>query len=193
MKLTRQEVLTIPNELTAARFAASPWVALKLYREPESWPLAAAFALSDIVDGKLARLGDKHPRLARLGFRRSELGRKADPFTDKVFTAEVLVAGMKNGVVPKWLGAISLAQKAVVSGITIYNEAHGAEVEVTKLGKYSEFATNTAIGSLFIAESATEGEQREQMRQVAMTVAAGGIAGALVAGYGYYRAGQSAQ
>jgi phosphatidylglycerophosphate synthase len=120
-----------------------------------------------------------------LGFRRSEIGRKADPLTDKIFTAEILLAGMANGVVPKWLGALSLAQKGVISALTIHNEASGIELEVTKLGKRTEFITNLAIGSLFIAESMTDDRQKNTFRSAAAALAAAGIAGASYAAYDY--------
>lgn len=193
MKLTRQEVMTIPNALTAARLAASPLVARELHKDPKSWPLAAAFAFSDNFDGILARLGDDRPRLARWGFRRSELGRKLDPVTDKVFTAEVLVAGMLNGTIPKWLAGASLAQKTIASAVTFCNEARNTELEVTKLGKYSEFATNLAIGSLFIAESLTDAEPRRQLRLAAGALGVIGVTGASLATYQCYRTGEQSQ
>lgn len=182
------DLWTVPNLLTFGRLVASPAVAYYMYKHPrKAWPIALAFALSDNVDGLLARLGDTHPELAKYGFRKSEIGRKADPFADKVFTAEVLAAGMKNGVIPKWLGALSLAQKGVISGLTLYNEAHGVELEVTRLGKRTEFLTNVAIGSLFIAESIEDEQRKQVVRQTAIAIALGGIAGASLASYGYFR------
>lgn len=190
MKFTRKEIFTIPNTLTAVRLAASPIVAKRLYKNPESWPLGAAFAISDNFDGMLARLGDSSPRLAELGFRRSEIGRKLDPLADKIFTSEVLVAGLLNGTIPKWLGGLSLAQKAAVSAVTLHNEARQAEVAVTRLGKYSEFATNLAIGTLFIAESLAEDSRRRQLRTAALALGALGFSGASLAAYGYHRTGE---
>lgn len=194
MESITKDLLTVPNLLTFGRLAASPAVAWYMYKNPrKAWPVALAFAVSDNFDGILARLGDQHPELAKYGFRRSEIGRKADPFADKVFTAEILFAGMKNGVIPKWLGALSLAQKGVVSGLTLHNEAQGIELAVTKLGKHSEFATNVAIGTLFIAESVDDAERKQQLRKTAIAVAVGGIAGASLATYGYYQRAQEAK
>src|SRR5947209_14797263 len=141
--------MTVPNALTLARLVMTPWVVRRLHRDPRTWPTAAAFAFSDNFDGILARLGNTRPKLARLGFRTSEFGRKADPLTDKVFTAAVVAAGMHNGVVPVSLGAASLAQKAAASGVTLWNESHGVEMAVTRVGKRAEFATNLAYGVLF--------------------------------------------
>lgn len=186
MEVTKKELFTVPNGMTAARLLISPFIAWKMYKKPaETWPVAAAIALSDNADGFFARLGDKHPELAKLGFRRSEIGRKADPLADKLFTAEILMAGMANGIVPKWLGALSLAQKGVISALTIHNEATGIEIEVTKLGKRTEFITNVAVGSLFIAESITDDHQKYLFKSAAIVLAAAGIAGASYAAYDY--------
>src|SRR5947209_9529786 len=167
--------MTVPNGLTLARLVMTPWVVKRLHDNPRTWPTAAVFAFSDLFDGMLARAGETRPRLARLGFRTSEFGRKADPLTDKVFTAAVVGAGMHNGVIPKPLGAASLVQKAAVSAVTLWNESHGVEMEVTRVGKRAEFATNIAYGVLFIATSLPP-EHRRWVRPVAIAAGAAGVA-----------------
>jgi phosphatidylglycerophosphate synthase len=187
--LSRRDLLTVPNALTIARLVMTPWVVKRLHDNPRTWPTAAAFAFSDNFDGILARAGNTRPRLARLGFRTSEFGRKADPLTDKIFTAAVVGAGMHNGVIPVSLGAASLAQKAGASAVTLWNESHGVEMEVTRVGKRAEFATNMAYGVLFIATSLPPGPRR-LVRPVATAVAAGGVVAASYAAYTYFRDGR---
>src|SRR3954463_13987089 len=131
MAWSRRDLFTVPNGLTLARLVMTPWGVKRLPHDPHNWPPAAAFAFSDNFDGILARAGDTRPRLARLGFRTSEFGRKADPLTDKIFTAAVVAAGMHNGVIPVGLGGASLVQKAAASAVTLWNESRGAEMEVT--------------------------------------------------------------
>src|SRR3954453_6759530 len=150
MAWSRRDLFTVPNGLTIARLVMTPWVVERLHDDPHTWPLAATFAFSDNFDGILARAGETRPRLARLGFRTSEFGRKADPLTDKVFTAAVVGAGVHNGVIPVALGAASLVQKAAASAVTLWNESRGVEMEVTTVGKRAEFATNMAYGVMFI-------------------------------------------
>ena len=179
----------MPNGLTLARLVMTPWIVRRLHRDPQTWPVAAAFAFSDNFDGMLARAGQTRPGLARLGFRTSEFGRKADPLTDKVFTAAVVGAGMHNGVIPVTLGAASLAQKAVASAVTVWNESRGVEMAVTRIGKRSEFATNMAYGVMFIATSLSP-EQRRTVRPIAIAVGAVGVAGASYAAYTYWRDGR---
>ena len=191
MFVSRQELFTVPNGLTIARLVLTPWVVRRLYRDPQTWPIAAVFAFSDNFDGILARAGERRPRLARLGFRTSEFGRKADPLTDKVFTAAVVAAGVHNGVIPAALGAASLVQKAGVSAVTVWNESRGVEMAVTRTGKRSEFATNMAYGVLFIATSLRP-DQRRVARPIATVVGAAGVAAASYAGYTYWRDGRNA-
>ncbi len=191
MELSRKELCTVPNGLTLARLIMTPWVVKRLHRDPQTWPTAAVFAFSDYFDGILARAGETRPRLARLGFRTSEFGRKADPLTDKIFTAAVVGAGMHNGVIPVPLGAASLAQKVVASAVTIRNESRGVEMAVTRTGKRAEFATNMAYGVLFIATSLTP-KQRRVIRPIATAVGAAGVAAASYATYTYWRDGRRA-
>ena len=191
MRLSRQELVTVPNGLTFARLVMTPWVVKRLHDDPHTWPIAAVFAFSDYFDGLLARAGETRPRLARLGFRTSEFGRKADPLTDKVFTAAVVGAGMHNGVIPAALGATSLVQKAVASSVTVWNESRGVEMAVTRIGKRSEFATNMAYGVLFIATSLAPG-QRRIVRPIATASGAAGVVAASYAAYTYWRDGRTA-
>jgi len=187
---SRRELMTVPNALTLARLVMTPWVVKRLHDNPRTWPTAAAFAFSDNFDGILARAGNTRPRLARLGFRTSEFGRKADPLTDKIFTAAVVAAGMHNGVIPARLGAASLVQKAAASAVTVWNETHGVEMEVTRVGKRAEFATNMAYGVMFIATSLPP-EHRRWVRPVAIAAGTAGVAAASYAAYTYFRDGRS--
>ena len=188
--VSRRDLFTVPNALTVGRLVMTPWVVKRLHDNPRTWPVAAAFAFSDNFDGILARAGNTRPRLARLGFRTSEFGRKADPLTDKIFTAAVVGAGMHNGVIPSGLGAASLVQKAAASAVTLWNESHGVEMEVTRIGKRAEFATNMAYGVLFIATSLSPG-QRRVVRPIATAVGVAGVAAASYAAYTYYRDGRA--
>ena len=189
MGFSRKDLFTVPNGLTVARLVMTPFVVKRLHDDPHTWPLTAAFAFSDNFDGILARAGENRPHLARLGFRTSEFGRKADPLTDKVFTAAVVGAGMHNGVIPKPLGAASLVQKAAASTVTLWNESRGVELAVTKIGKRSEFATNWAYGLLFIATSLSP-EQRRVVRPAATAIGVAGVVGASYAAYSYWRDGR---
>lgn len=186
----RHDIFTIPNAITIGRLAVSPVVAWRLARNPaKRWPEAMLFAASDNVDGALARLGDKYPKLQPLGFRRSEIGRKADPFVDKVFTTEMIAAGYVGGALAsapaKALAVASLAQKATVGAQTWRHEREGIELEVRQSGKYFEFANNLGFGMQFIAESITDPRRKQLVQRLGLGLAAIGIGGAFINNFRY--------
>lgn len=186
MSETRLDILTLPNAMTAARLLASPWMSKRLGDNPsENWRSAAAFVTSDIVDGAVARLGDKSALLSRFGLRTSEAGRLLDPFADKIVIAQMVKKGMDKGIVPSRLGTVALAQKAAISAHTLYSTAQGAEIHVSPLGKRSEFLTNMGIGLLFAAEEIEDSQVKSLVRGACVAAAALGIAGAMGADLGY--------
>lgn len=186
----RHDIFTIPNAITIGRLALSPFIARRLAKEPaKRWPEAMLFAASDNVDGALARLGDKYPGLQRFGLRRSEIGRKADPFVDKVFTTEMIAAGYVGGVLDsapaKALAIASLAQKATVGVQTWHHEREGIELQVRRSGKYLEFINNVGFGMQFIAESIDDPGRKQLVQRLGLGLAAIGIGGAFVNNFRY--------
>ncbi len=186
-----RDITTIPNLLTAARLVYSPVMAKRLHDNPKKWwAPTAAFMLSDVVDGSLARSGDRSPLLSMLGFRRSETGRRLDPITDKVVASQMIFAGMRSGVIPKPLGAASLIQKATISALVLGRAKERDEVAVTRLGKYTEFATNLGFGTLFAAECIENETWKNRVRTTAAFVGSLGVVGAVVANVEYLRGGE---
>jgi phosphatidylglycerophosphate synthase len=182
----REEVLTVPNIITLGRLVLSPLVARRLEKDPVGkWKQTGLFMMSDNLDGFGAKVGSRSAFLSRIGFRKSEFGRKADPFTDTIVTSEMLVAGVRGGVVPKWLAGLSLAQKALKSyhGVSAWRQ--GTEVQVSDFGRHMEGVTNLSVGMLFPGEGIENEEQRRNYRQKLLVGAVVGIAGAYMADRGY--------
>jgi phosphatidylglycerophosphate synthase len=180
-----RDALTVPNAITLGRLATSPFLAWQYAKDAKRWaPVVAIDALSDNGDGFLARLGEKYPKLAKFGFRTSELGRKADPFTDKFFGGQILLANFVNGVFDtpgrRTVGAASVAQKLVVGVQTWNREQHGVELEVGLPGKLIEFVTNSGFGTMMLAERIEDPEKREQRKTQGAMLAAIGVAAATV-------------
>jgi phosphatidylglycerophosphate synthase len=176
MRASRQR-LTIPNILTIGRALAIPWLFILMRNDPgRNWWIAGLFALTDNLDGVLARAGDHHPQLRALGLRRSIAGQKWDPVVDKAFVASILVAGMLHGAIPVWLGALSLAQKAVAAGVAFVARLRHIELEVNKAGKYGEFISIVGFGLFFIAETDRLQSVRPAIRGAATVLALTGIA-----------------
>lgn len=188
----QEEVLTVPNAITLTRLAVSPLVAKRLEKDPVGkWKETALFMMSDNLDGTAAKVGSRSEFLSRIGIRKSEFGRKADPFTDTIVTSEMLIAGVRNGVVPKWLAGLSLAQKALKSfhGVSAWRQ--GAEVQVTDFGRHMEGLTNLSVGLLFPVEGIEDEEARRNYRQALLTGAVVGVVGAYMADRGYVEQAES--
>lgn len=199
MELSKRELLTIPNALTAGRFLAASYVAYKLYKNPRKWWLRAiGLGLTD-KDGFFARLGDgiknsdgsyrrpPNERLQNMGFRGSEIGRILDPTADMIYTGEVIIAGTANKVMPKPLAALLLAQKALVAYQTLDYRSKGIDIQVSRVGQYSEAVTDIGIAMLFAAESLDNQIHKDTVRSLGISVTLAGLAGKSYAGFYQYR------
>lgn len=186
---------TIPNLITFGRLAVTPYVAYRYHRTPVKWaPWAGVIGVSDNVDGGLAKLGDKYPKLHRFGLRSSELGRKADPITDKIYNGSLLAVSFKNGVLDtpflKGVAAASLMQKLAVGIQTYRHENAGIELSVRPMGRIFELLTNVGLGSVALAEKTEEEELRSTRKLVGGIIGAIGVAGACYETVQYYREGK---
>ena len=141
---------TIPNILTVLRLAAAPGVALAFAffdRPYADWIAFALFilaALTDWVDGKLARAWQQE----------SNFGRMLDPIADKamvVIALAVIVGlwGMKALLlVPV---AFILLREIFVSGCASSSGRRPAKLKVTNLAKWKTTAQMVAIPVLLLA------------------------------------------
>lgn len=102
-------LLNLPNFLTLCRIALIPFFVAMLSRNRmrEALVLFAAAALTDSLDGTLARWTNK----------RTELGAFLDPFADKLLLISALVMLTVQNVIPGWvLSVIALRDVVVVFG-----------------------------------------------------------------------------
>ena len=120
----------IPNALTIARFAAVPvftWLYLRA-GDGAAWGAGlffAAAALTDQIDGYLARRWDVH----------TAFGKIADPLADRVMIGIAVILMWATGRIPLAAAVIVLAcDLALVLGYKLV-APRGFELEVTFLGK----------------------------------------------------------
>ncbi len=144
-----------PNRITALRFlgAAALFVVLALYGDvaPEavdarSGSFKAAFwlfiatAVSDVLDGYLARRGNHV----------TAFGRIADPFVDKVLVlgAMIFLAVMpwSRAWFPAWIVVVILAREFLVTGIRGYVESLGSQFPADWFGKVKMVVQCCAVG-----------------------------------------------
>ena len=187
------DIFTIPTLVTLGRLVISPFMAKRVSERPaETWKSTAAYVASDVLDGLLAKGGEWLAEkfkplefLPKIGFRKSEFGRKMDPVTDKLVIPQIFWKGMKKDIIPKPLGYAALAQKAGVTAITLYGEARGTNPEVSDEGRHAELLTNLAVGFLFAAEGIEDPRTKKLARAGLTAAAAFGVNRAAKAAVGY--------
>ena len=141
---------TIPNILTVIRLLAAPGVALAFVifpRPAADWIAFALFvlaALTDFVDGRLARAWGQE----------TKFGRMLDPIADKamVVIALSVIVGL-SGINPLILVPVAfiLLREVFVSGLREFLGASAGKLQVTYLAKWKTTAQMVAIPVLLLA------------------------------------------
>ena len=141
---------TIPNILTVMRLVAAPGVALAfvIFNRPYAdWIAIALFilaALTDYVDGKLARAWQQE----------SNFGRMLDPIADKamVVIALAVIVGL-SGINALILVPVAfiLLREVFVSGLREFLGTKAGKLKVTYLAKWKTTAQMVAIPVLLLA------------------------------------------
>ncbi len=140
----------VPNALTIARFAAIPvfaWLYLRA-GDGAAWGAGLFFAgaaLTDQIDGYLARRWDVH----------SAFGRVADPLADRLMIGTAVVLMWASGRIPLVAAVIVLARDLLlVLGYKLL-APRGFELEVTFLGKLATWVLYAALGFVLVTEEGT--------------------------------------
>jgi CDP-diacylglycerol--glycerol-3-phosphate 3-phosphatidyltransferase len=139
-----KNIYTIPNLLTAYRFAISPMLLLLLQTERGDMLSLLAFflflsgALTDLADGYLAR---KHKI-------ESVLGKLMDPLADKVLVATPLIMLIPMDRIPAWVSLLIIARELAVTGLRGLAAATGIVVSASGLGKLKSIFQYTALSVL---------------------------------------------
>ncbi|MEJ2436253.1 MAG: CDP-diacylglycerol--glycerol-3-phosphate 3-phosphatidyltransferase [Pseudolabrys sp.] len=149
--------LALPNILTYGRIAAVPVVVGLLYWQSIMggglwlrWVALAVFiaaAVTDILDGYLARAWEQQ----------SSLGRMLDPIADKLLVASCLLMLAADESIRGWTlfaAVVILCREILVSGLREYLAELRVSVPVTRLAKWKTSAQLVAIGFLIAGEAA---------------------------------------
>jgi cardiolipin synthase len=142
---SRQKVLTIPNAITGVRALGIPfflWAYLSLDNVPLALIILTIGAITDYVDGKVARALNQE----------SELGAMLDPAIDRAYIAATVIALVINDVVPIWLLLILVGRDLWLAFVLLIKKSRGTGVfEVTFLGKAATFNLLYAFPFLLVA------------------------------------------
>lgn len=142
----REDFWNLPNTITVFRMAAVPaLLALPIWPGPTgsrivAWIFIVA-AVSDIVDGWLARRGQQVTKIGQL----------LDPLADKLLVTTSLIVLLSVGRIPEWallLVVVIIGRELAVTGLRGLASAEGLVMPARAAGKLKAVAQNVAIGAL---------------------------------------------
>ncbi|CAG0980993.1 CDP-diacylglycerol---glycerol-3-phosphate 3-phosphatidyltransferase [Myxococcaceae bacterium] len=134
----------LPNTVTVLRLVAVPvMLVLPIFpgrtgSQVTAWIFIVA-ALSDLVDGWLARRGQQVTKIGKL----------LDPLADKLLVATALIVLLSMGRIPAWatwMVVVIVGRELAVTGLRGLASAHGQIMAATGLGKAKTLIQNIAIG-----------------------------------------------
>ena len=149
----RPTPMTIPNLLTIGRVVAVPLLVAALFfleGDRARWisvVLFAIAAISDFLDGYLARVWQQQ----------SELGRMLDPIADKLLVGAVLLMLVYVGTISGasiWAALIILCREILVSGLREFLAELRVKLHVSWLAKWKTMLQMLALGILLAGPAA---------------------------------------
>jgi CDP-diacylglycerol--glycerol-3-phosphate 3-phosphatidyltransferase len=171
----------LPNSITLMRTAAVPVLLL--------FPLAAASragsqllawlfivaALTDLVDGWLARRGQQVTRIGKL----------LDPLADKLLVVTALIVLLAAGRIPTWgapMVVVIIGRELAVTGLRGFASERGHIMAAEWSGKVKAVFQNIAIGALLFPDP----QWRLPAHAIGMAFLVAATALTLWSGYGYF-------
>lgn len=140
----------LPNTITVLRIGAVPvllflpWVSGRVGSQVTAWIFIVA-AVSDLVDGWLARRGQQVTRIGKL----------LDPLADKLVVATALIVLLSMGRIPAWatwMVVVIIGRELAVTGLRGLASAQGQIMGASALGKAKTLTQNIAIGALLFPD-----------------------------------------
>ena len=129
-----------PNQITIARILALPPAIWSLYQTGTIWQLISwiiffCIAMSDVVDGRLARSSGQITELVKF----------LDPIADKLMIASVMIPLSLQDRFPWWVTFAILAREL---GITVFRAVviSGGVISANRGGKIKTLSQNLGVG-----------------------------------------------
>ena len=123
--------MNLPNKITVFRILMIPFfVACMLIKEIPYHEIIAGVifiiaALSDLVDGKIAR------RFNLV----TNFGKFMDPLADKLLVQSALLCFVANGLLPAWIAIVIMRREFIISGFRLVAADKGIVIAAGYLGK----------------------------------------------------------
>ncbi|NWF94390.1 MAG: CDP-diacylglycerol--glycerol-3-phosphate 3-phosphatidyltransferase [Syntrophaceae bacterium] len=130
-KLSRHQILSLPNGLTIIRILAIPIILILVFYSEPVYPVITALfflcvAVTDTLDGYLAR---------RRGMV-TTLGKFLDPLADKLLIVAALIALIPARGIPAWMVIVIVGREISVTGLRGIAASQGIVISASRLGKY---------------------------------------------------------
>ena len=133
--------MNLPNSLSLLRIFIVPLLVVVLLTPfSESWfgvprhilgvAIFLAAALTDYLDGKIARSRNQVTRLGQL----------LDPIADKLLISAALISLVENQLAPAWAVVIIIGREFAVTGLRSIAATDGVVISASKMGKFKMLA-----------------------------------------------------
>lgn len=144
--------MNLPNYITIGRIVVVPFLVVVLLTPvAEHWFGLNAYALaiiifviaalSDIVDGQLAR------RRKQV----STLGKFLDPIADKLLISAALIVLVEKHLAPSWAVVVILGREFIITGLRSVAASEGIVIQAQSMGKLKMWAQCVAVVALLVA------------------------------------------
>jgi len=176
-KLSRQQVLTLPNGLTIIRILAIPIILFLVFDPDPIYRLITTLffllvAVTDTLDGYLAR---------RRGMV-TTLGQFLDPLADKLLIVAALIALIPARGIPAWMVIVIIGREISVTGLRGIAISQGIVISASTLGKRKTFFEVASIAFLILSG----GSSPVILRHVGMGLLWVAMALAVISGVVYF-------
>jgi CDP-diacylglycerol--glycerol-3-phosphate 3-phosphatidyltransferase len=146
--------VNLPNSLTLLRIFIVPLLVVVLltpfsesFGVPRHILGVAVFlgaALTDYLDGKIARSRDQVTRLGQL----------LDPIADKLLISAALISLVENQLAPAWAVVIIVGREFAVTGLRSIAAVDGVVISASKMGKFKMLAQVVTVALLIVSSVA---------------------------------------
>ncbi|MBM4277140.1 MAG: CDP-diacylglycerol--glycerol-3-phosphate 3-phosphatidyltransferase [Deltaproteobacteria bacterium] len=146
--MSYQQLLSLPNGVTAIRILAIPVILLLLYTTGKTFQIITAIvfllvSLTDTLDGYLAR------RWKMV----TTLGKFLDPLADKLLIVTALIALISARGIPSWMVIVIVGREIAVTGLRGIAISEGIVISSSLIGKYKTAFEMTSIFFLILGGS----------------------------------------
>ena len=140
--------LNTPNAITVARIVITPFLAWIILQDGllERWTAFFVFvaaAVSDVVDGRLARSNEEVTRFGQL----------LDPIADKLLVAAALVSLLSIDKIAGWVVVVIIGRELAVTGLRTVAASVGIIVPASRLAKWKTVSQYVAVTMLIVEKS----------------------------------------